>query len=156
MDYERDMFIDDSALDVEWLEQSMLMMRYSTYEADKEREKDLAKEALDLVKADLDRNIRENPDKYGIAKPTETAISNTIISQEEYKEAYHKFLDIQYEYNIAKSATRAVAQRKDALENLVRLHGQQYFAGPRVPRNLHEEVEKRKNIQKRIRKYVRE
>jgi len=156
MDYERDMYIDCDSLDVEWLEQSMLMMRYSTYEADKEREKDLAKEALDLVKADLDRNIRENPDKYGIAKPTETAISNTIISQEEYKEAYHKFLNIQYEYNIAKSATRAVAQRKDALENLVRLHGQQYFAGPRVPRNLHEEVEKRKNIQKRIRKYVRE
>ena len=156
MDYERDMYIDCDSLDVEWLEQSMLMMRYSTYEADKEREKDLAKEALDLVKADLDRNIRENPDKYGIAKPTETAISNTIISQDEYKEAYHKFLDIQYEYNIAKSATRAVAQRKDALENLVRLHGQQYFAGPRVPRNLHEEVEKRKNIQKRIRKYVRE
>ena len=156
MDYEKDMYIDCDSLDVEWLEQSMLMMRYSTYEADKEREKDLAKEALDLVKADLDRNIRENPDKYGIAKPTETAISNTIISQDEYKEAYHKFLDIQYEYNIAKSATRAVAQRKDALENLVRLHGQQYFAGPRVPRNLHEEVEKRKNIQKRIRKYVRE
>jgi hypothetical protein len=30
-------------------------------------------------------------------------------------------------------------QRKDALENMVRLHGQQYFAGPRIPRNLTEE-----------------
>lgn len=155
MNYEKDMFIDDSALDVEWLEQPSLMFKYSTYEAEKEREKDLAKEALDLVKADLDRNIRENPDKYGIAKVTETVILNTIITQDEYKEAYHKFLDIQYEYNIAKVAVRAVAQRKDALENLVRLHGQQYFAGPRVPRNLKEEVEKRRSIQKRIRTYTK-
>lgn len=155
MNYEKDMFIDDSALDVEWLEQPSLMFKYSTHEAEKERERDLAKEALDLVKADLDRNIRENPDKYGIAKVTETVILNTIITQDEYKEAYHKFLDIQYEYNIAKVAVRAVAQRKDALENLVRLHGQQYFAGPRVPRNLKEEVEKRRSIQKRIRTYTK-
>jgi len=29
-----------------------------------------------------------------------------------------------------------MAQRKDALENLVRLHGQQYFAGPKMPRDV--------------------
>jgi 5'-deoxynucleotidase YfbR-like HD superfamily hydrolase len=102
----------------------------------------------------LDKSVREDPEKYGIAKITETVVLNTIISQEEYKEAYHEFLEIQHEYNIAKAAVRAFAQRKDALENLVRLHGQQYFAGPRVPRNISEEREKfrsKNNTKVRIR-----
>jgi len=145
MNYERDITIDESSLDIEWLEQPNLMMKYSVNEADKERERDLSKERLDLIKADLDKEIREDPEYFGISKITETVVANVIISQDEYKDAYHEFLEIQHDYNIAKAAVRAFAQRKDALENLVRLHGQQYFAGPRVPRNLSEEREKFRN-----------
>jgi len=156
MNYERDIHIDETSLDIEWLEQSALMFKYGTNEADMEREKDLAKERLDLVKADLDKSIRENPEKFGIAKITEAAVSNTIISQDEHKTAYHEFLEIQHEYNIAKVAVRAVAQRKDALENLVRLHGQQYFAGPKIPRDLSEERKAyRESTDKRVRKIRR-
>ena len=45
--------------------------------------------------------------------------------------------------------------RKAALENLVQLHGQSYFAGPSVARNLQKErerkIEKRKQANTRIR-----
>ena len=152
MNYENDIFIDDSSLDVEWLEQPSLMMKYGRHEAEMERQKDIAKERLDLVKADLDRAIREDPEKFGIGKPTETAISNTIISQDGYKETYHEFLDALHEHNISKAAVRAFAQRKDALENLVRLNGQQYFAGPKVPRDLTEQRNiYREKVNKRVR-----
>ena len=53
-------------------------------------------------------------------------------------------IDARYEFNTAKGAVRAVDQRKESLENLVRLHGQHYFAGPKIPRDLSSEVEQHK------------
>jgi hypothetical protein len=143
MNYEKDVRIDETSLDIEWLEQSSLMLKYGINESDLEKKKDLLKEKLDLTKADLDRKIRENPESFEISKITETVVANTIIMQDEYKEVYHEFLEVQHEYNIAKVAVRAIAQRKDALENLVRLHGQQYFAGPKVPRDIAKERQNR-------------
>ena len=41
--------------------------------------------------------------------------------------------------------------RKKSLENLVILHGQQYFAGPKMPRNISEEREiKQKSVNEKI------
>ena len=44
---------------------------------------------------------------------------------------------------MAQGAVYAFEQRKTSLENLVRLHGQQYFAGPKMPRDLRKEVDRR-------------
>lgn len=137
MNYEEDIRIDENSLDLEWLDQPALMMKYARYEAEMERAKDEAKERLDLLEADLDRQVREDPELFGVkVKVTETVFKNTVHAQEEYMEEYKRYLDAIYNYNIAKAATRAVQQRKDALENLVKLHGQQYFAGPKVPHDL--------------------
>lgn len=139
MNYERDIIIDDSALDVEWLEQPALMLKYSKHEVFLEKERDLKKIELDLKKAELDKDIRTNPDDYDIAKITESVVLNTILMQKDYQQLEKEYLETVYEYNVAKVAVRAFSQRKDALENLVRLHGQQYFAGPKIPRDLSKE-----------------
>jgi len=136
MDYEQDLTIDDSALDIEWLEQPRLMMKYIRYASQTSRDLDKAKENLDIVKAEMDLKIRSNPEKYGLEKITEAAIQNTILTSKQYQEVNQTMLDARYEAEMAKGAVRAMEQRKDALENLVRLHGQQYFAGPKVPRDL--------------------
>jgi hypothetical protein len=57
---------------------------------------------------------------------------------------------LKYEAEVLQGAVNAVDHRKDALENLVRLHGLQYFAGPKVPRNLSEEREYREEQQKKV------
>ncbi len=49
-------------------------------------------------------------------------------------------IDAQYEYQMAQGAVQAVEQRKSALENLVKLYGQGYFAGPKTPRDISSEV----------------
>lgn len=136
MDYETDITIDESALDVEWLEQPRLFLEYGRNEHATRRTMDYAKERLDLVKAKLDKALRADPDKYNIARISEGAITNTIFLQPEFKEANEKFIEANYEYGVARAAVWAFDQRKTALENLVRLHGQNYFAGPRVPRDL--------------------
>jgi hypothetical protein len=136
MNYEQDMEIDSSLLDVECVDHSMLVIKYARIAADADLEMDNAKERLDLVKAELDNKIRTNPDKFKIEKITESVVSNTILMQEDYKTAMAEFLQAKHEAKIVSGATRAVDHRKSMLESLVKLHGQSYFAGPSIPHDL--------------------
>ena len=140
--YEDEMSIDCSALDVEWLEQPRLMMKYGRLLAEARRAQDDAKEFLDYTKARLDNEIRQDPENYGLAKATEAAVAGAILLQDEYKEAVNALIQAKFDTELLSTAVRAVDSRKSALENLVRLHGMSYFAGPAVPRDLAAEREK--------------
>lgn len=142
MGYESDAHIDESALDVEWLEQPSLMMKYAEYAADCREEMERARDKVELVKARLDRDIRADPDKYDINKPTESVVQSTIIVQQEYQDAQDEYLSAKKEHDLARYACTAIEQRKSALENLVKLHGQSYFAGPSAPRDISQERER--------------
>lgn len=151
MNYEQDIKIDETMLDVEWLEQPSLFMKYARHAALKEKEKDETKEQFELCKAELDKEIRSFPDRFGLEKITDKVVENTILLQPDYKEASENFLQAKFEWMVAKGAVDSFNQRKEALENLVKLNGQSYFAGPQVPRNLHEQRELRqKEINSRI------
>jgi len=156
MDFEKDINIDEQALDVECLEQPRITLQYAKWVADMERKKDRAKERVDVVKAELDKDIRNNPDKYGLAKITEGAVQNTIILQPEYREAQEAYIEAKHESDIAKAAMRAVDTKKTALENLVKLFGLSYFAGPSAPRNLAEErAKKQRESNQKVAKAMR-
>jgi hypothetical protein len=144
VNYARDALIDESALDVEFLEQTNLMIRYAEHASQTKREAEEAKENLELVRAGLDKDIRQNPANYGLEKLTETVVSNTIILQPEYQEASKRLIQANYEAGMARFAAQAISDRKNCLEALVKLHGQQYFAGPKIPRDLTTEAQKRK------------
>jgi len=136
--YESDMYIDENALDVELLEQPALMMKYSKMLAELKRDRDLEKENLDLTRAELDKAIRADPAFFDIVKITETVITNTIITLKAYKAAMKEYLDTKFEVDVCQGVVSAIEQRKSALEYLVKLHGQQYFAGPSTPHDLTE------------------
>jgi hypothetical protein len=141
MSYGDDINIDEDGLDVEWINHSRLMMKYCRKAAEAHRDMDLAKERLDLARATLDQAIRSDPKAYGITaeKPTEASINAAILMNVDYQTASTAYIDAKFENNVANDAVRAFDHRKSALENLVRLHGQSYFAGPAIPRNLHDE-----------------
>lgn len=139
MNYIEDIRIDEQILDVEWLEQADKTMTYCIQQADAMRTLEYAKEKLDITKAERDKDIRSNPEKYGISKITETVVENTIIIQADYIAANHAMIEAKYEYEMAKNAVKAFDQRKDALEALVKLHGQSYFSGPKVPHDISKE-----------------
>lgn len=144
MNYEKDIEIDESALDVEWLEQPSLLMKYIRNAANCRKQVDLMKEKLDFTKAELDSKIRKSPERYKIEKITEGAITSCILMQETFKEINEEYLQAKHELDIAQGAVNAIHQRKDALENLTRLYGLQYFAGPSISRDITQEREKRK------------
>jgi len=142
MDYEEFMDIDDQSLDVEWLEQPKKMVQMVQQAAFAKKQMDQAKDNVSFVRAELAKKIRVAPEKYGLDKVTETAISGVVDLEKEFRSAQNEFLEARFEYEVAKGSCDATEQRKSALENLVKLHGQQYFAGPRVPRNIGEERQK--------------
>lgn len=143
-EYEEDLRIDDSALDVEWLNQPSLMLKYTSKQAFARKEVDRLKELVSVTRAELDRDIRSDPDTYDIDKVTEAAITNSIIMQRKYKDVVAELNEAQYELAMASAAVTSIDHKKAALENLSRLLALNYFSGPSVPRNLNNEVAKRR------------
>ncbi len=150
MNYEKDIKIDCDQLDLEWLEQAEKFMRYARNAANCRKYADEIKEKLDLTKAELDQKIRTNPEKYKIEKITENVVNVTIIQQEDYKIVNKEYMEAKYELDIAQFGVSAMNQRKEALEYLTKLHGMQYFAGPKVPRDLRKKQEEREAQQKEV------
>jgi len=138
MDYEKEMSIDESQIDMECLDQAKLMLKVTRLEAELDRDEDNAKENKELVFAELDKEIRSDPAKFKIEKVTEASIKSTILSNKQYIAASQKFINAKFEAKCGSGAVRACDQRKSMLETLAKLHGQSYFAGPRTPHNLSE------------------
>jgi len=146
MDYENDIKIDETALDVEWLNQPELAMKYGLHWAKCARAFQQAEENIKLIRAEL---CKEAYEKYD--KPTATVIETYYRNHERHIEAKEQWMKAQYKLNIAEVAKWQISNtRKEALENLVKLHGQNYFAGPSMPRDLSSEVEIRKERQKKV------
>lgn len=155
-DYENEMRIDPDALDVEWLGHSSLTEKYGRLLADARFEVDVAKEDLDVVKAEVDGDIRENPLKYTgeDKKPTEAAISNLTTMHKRVRDAERRLAEAKRNAGYLQAAVNACDARKKALENLVHLLNQNYFAGPTEPRNLSGEATMREQARKKQRSRV--
>ena len=144
--YESDVEIDEGALDVEWLDHPSRMYRYCVSAADAQMRSDLAKERQEIVKAEVEQSVRSDPASHGIEvrttkdgarqPPTEGAINAAVLLHDGYQEATRAYIHAKFENAVAQGAVRAFDARRSALENLVRLHGQSYFAGPSVPHDL--------------------
>lgn len=124
--------IDPDALDQEWLKQPGLYFEFAEQLADARRKLDRAKSALDVVAADLDKCIREDPQQFDLEKITEAQVTKTVLVQDEYQEALKEVQNANYRVNLIQAMVTALDHRKKALENFVFLHGQNYFSEPRA------------------------
>src|SRR5512145_970419 len=86
--YERSaVHIDELNLDKECIRLPTDYLKYAHIAADAKRDVDELKAKLEAVDADLAREIRESPGRYGIEKETEKAIAAAILLQERYQKA---------------------------------------------------------------------
>jgi len=139
MSYESDIKIDETALDIEWLEQAGLAFRYGRNYAECLKRFMYAEENVKIIRSELTIKVLENPDGTlgKDIKPTGPAIEAYYRTHPKHKKAKEEWITAQEELNLAEIAKQEISvTRKKALENMVTLHGQQYFAGPSVPRNL--------------------
>lgn len=149
--YERDMSIDVTALDVEWTEQAELAMKYGRLWAEAQDATSRAEEKVKYVRSKLTMEVIKKPAKclgVGIAY-SDAKAEAYYRTHPEYIEAKDEWLDCLNNLNTILVAKSEISfTRKSALENLVVLHGQNYFAGPNVPRDLKNEMNQRKESRK--------
>ena len=159
MNYERDMYIDHTALDVEWLEQAQLAAKWGNYYNECLDEFTRAEENVKTVRSELTIEINKNPEKFlgDDVKPTDTKVDAAIRIHKSFLAAKERWMKAMKKMKDAEVVKNEIGfTRKSALENLVTLHGQMYFAGPKMPRDLSNEwkkkhaesVELNKNVKK--------
>jgi hypothetical protein len=119
-------------LDQEWLNQPKLYYTWARHLADARRGVAEAKQRVDVVKAECLRAIQADPAAFEVTKPTVDAINAAVLEQLEYKDAVAEHLELAHRADIIGAAVNALDHRRRALENLVDLHGQNYFATPRA------------------------
>ncbi len=133
--------IDKNLLDEEWVNQPKLYFEYASELALARQELEEAKAEFDVVKAETDFNIRSNPADYELPeKTTEVMIGKAVILTEEYADAQKAVFTAKHRVDILSGAQTALDHRKKALENLVELHGRNYFSSPRAKSEIAKEV----------------
>jgi hypothetical protein len=149
IDYERDCKIDYDDLDTEWVEQADLARRYAKHLSHLRSKVRKLEEEKKTIRSEIIDAINRNPEEFtGKTKPNSADIEAAYRRQKKYKEKMNEVLDAQEELDYAELAYQEIAwTKKKALEQLVTLHGQQYFAGPSMPRNLEKEMERKKKRQ---------
>lgn len=145
MNYEEDIKIDEQALDVEWLEQGELALKYAKHASEMEKEAARAEERVKTIRSELINEVNADSDgTIGKSKPNAADIEAYYRTRQRYKEAKDDAVEKRNEADFAELARREVSTtRRKALEQLVNLHGQMYFAGPSVPRDLTQQKEEK-------------
>lgn len=131
-DYESLVDLDESALDREWLRQPKLYMTFALQLAQAKLEHVTAKANLDVVRAEMELKVRDTPTDYDINKVTEAVISAVVETQPKVKRAVHELNIARHRVDVLEAIVNTLEHRKRTLENLVTLHGQNYFSTPRA------------------------
>lgn len=162
---EKDLTIDFSQLDIEWINLPSLYFKYreeTDYLEVQARKKKLK---LDFEISRLDGQIRLDPKNYiGVEKPTETQIKCFIDSDENIFSIKCEMLEIEKKKKLLSSACQALEMKRDALKNLVQLLNGEYFTTKRINvpsdekgvvgldierRNIRREIKQRMNSTKK-------
>ncbi len=133
--------INELELDKECVRLPSDYLKYAYQAAEAKQGASQCKADLDVVESDLRRRIRDTPGKYGIEKVTESALSDTVLLQPDYREALRKMQKVQHRVELASAVVWALEHKKKALVMLVDLHGMGYFSNPKISRKGKEAVE---------------
>lgn len=124
--------VDKERLDEEWVGQADFYHFWALELANARLELEQEKARFDLTRAELDRDIRSDPEDFDVEKITEKAIENAILLQPQYQKALRKVTAAKHKVDVTQAAVGALDHKKKALENLVYLHGQNYFSTPQA------------------------
>lgn len=134
--------INPNRLDFELTRQPELFYSYATELAKARNKVAELKAAIEVLKADLAVDIRNDPQAFGLQKVTEAGVEAAIVQQTSHQKALAGYNRAKFEMDIAQVAVDSMEQKGTALGGLVKLHGQSYFATPAVDQTSREIMEK--------------
>lgn len=131
-----DCAIDPAQLDIEALKQSDLSIKWAERAIGAKAEVETLEHRVKTLEARLNLDVRERPEDFGLKTVTEPAVKAAVISAEQMIKLTTEYFRKRHQLAFLDRATREMESRQAMLKELVKLHGQQYFAGPDVPRDL--------------------
>lgn len=138
--------VDKNKLDEEAAKQAAEFLKWSELLADAEADEDDLKTELELTRAEIAYAVRRDPEKYEVPKSkiSESMIDKSVIPlQPEYKDVVARLNAKKREIGHLKAMVKALTQKKEMIEKLAGLWLGGYFAEPRLPRNVQQEMAKR-------------
>jgi hypothetical protein len=126
-------FVDKHRLDEQWSRHSKLYMTFALAMEEARYEHAKAKAELEVIEARAELFVRQNPTKFlkGDMKMTEAVVSALVASNEKVVAHKERINLLRYDQGVLEGACRTLEQTKAALENMVILHGREYFSDPR-------------------------
>jgi hypothetical protein len=126
--------LDLSRLELDFLEQTPLMRNAVSVSAKAKNAVAHATRELEVVKAKTKMKVRANPGKFGIpnGKPTKDQVDDALTLSEVYQLALQKVHDAQFAVDKVAGHVKWLDDRRRTIEGLITLHGQGYWAKPKV------------------------
>ena len=142
-DLEADLAIDKHSLEREWLHQPQLYIKYAMASAYFAKVASEEAEKVKVLQANLEADAAEDPEAClgeGV-KATADRIKGYAVSHPEMAKAKQDAIDAKWHADMALSAVFSMQQRKDALEQLVRLQGMEPNSSPQAKDSYSREME---------------
>ena len=131
-----DTVVDHNHLEWEWFRQSGLYFDYAEAEAEAEAEKGLAKLNIDVVKAEVEESIRNDPESYGLETTTEPAIKAAVARDKRVIKANEDYIRATKVDKILVGALRALEHKKRTLEKADERKLNAIYAEPKAPKYM--------------------
>ena len=122
--------IDKFNLDEECDRQVGLKLKYGKLLAEARESEALAKNELKVVMAEVDKEVRADPKRFGIAKPSEKAFENAVLLDLRVQSLIGDSIRAGFEVDIREAQVYALSDRKSMLEKEVDLFLSGYFSRP--------------------------
>ena len=140
--FAQDMEVDQYSLERGWQEQTNFFVKYMSSFPELQKEKDLLalelkneQQNLKVFEAEVDLDIRQVPEKYGLIKITEAAVQATVLVDkfrkqqlEKINDIQKKIVDIDAKINESEIIKVALIDRRKALEGLTSLFINNYYS----------------------------
>lgn len=124
--------IDLNKLEEEWQGQPDQVETWTRKAAEATLAYDKAKSNVELVKARISANMRDDPESYGLSKITDKAVESAVICQTEYQKAVKAMHQAKYEMNVIDAVVQGLQDRKRSLTKLSDLWQGGYWSTPQV------------------------
>lgn len=126
--------IDQHSLDAEWTKHCKRMGKFTKLLADAKNDFTVAKSRQEFVQAELSEAVRNSPDRFKVeGKLTEGRVEAIVLVQPKYQETVVEVNKAKHRQDVLQGVVNTLDHRKKALEDMVALWSQSYFAAPKVP-----------------------
>lgn len=133
MDYLNDIKIDLHALDREWLNLPFQIAEYGEKCAKAKKKMLKSQEKVKTIRSEIVLEVNRNPNLMGKGqKATGVNVEAYYRDHPDHQDAKVESIQAEHDYDVLQGAVFAFQAKKQALENLVKLHGMDYFSEPHV------------------------